>query len=78
MVYFIKLFYELNVRHTVVALDPDPFLKVPIRIRQKDSFNMTLVRLKNFALLYRRVGAGAGAGAGARAASKLLSGAGAA
>jgi hypothetical protein len=38
---------------------------------------LTLVRFKNFALLYRRVGAGAGA-AGAGAASKFSPGAGAA
>jgi hypothetical protein len=45
---------------------------------KQDSFNMclkTLVRFKNFALLYNRVGAGA---ARAEAASKFLPGAGAA
>jgi hypothetical protein len=38
------------------------------------TFVSTLVRLKNFAMLYRRVGAGAGA-ARAGAASKFLPGA---
>jgi hypothetical protein len=42
------------------------------------TFVYTLVRFKNFVLLYSRAGAGAAGAAGAGAASKFLPGAGAA